>query len=94
MRLELFQDGRLIVSIEPVGNTVHGDFTFLPKRMVEGAKLDAESFDDLFFECLKDQRTNEKAYQQAENIHEQYFGTSKYSGYESFANAKSKRHKK
>lgn len=94
MRLELFQDGRLIVSVEPIGNVVSGDFTFLPKRIAKGCQLNAESFDDLFFECLKEVKTHESAYNKAEEIHEQYFGTSKYSCYESFASSKSQRLKK
>ena len=94
MKLELYQDGRLIVSVEPIGNVVSGDFTFLPKRIAKGCILNADSFDDLFFECLKEQRTHEKAYNKAEQIHEQYFGTSKYSNYESFASSKSQRMKK
>ena len=94
MRLDLFQDGRLIASIEPIGNVGSEDFAFLPKRLVAGAMLNAESFDNLFFECLKDKRTHEQAYTQAEQIHEQYFGSNRYSGYESFANAKSQRLKK
>lgn len=94
MKLELFQDGRLIVSVEPIGNVVSGDFTFLPKRMAEGLKLSAEGFDNLFFDCLKNERTHEKAYWKAEEVHEQYFGTQKYSGFESFKNSKSQRLKK
>lgn len=94
MKLELYQDGRLVVSVEPIGNVVSGDFTFLPKRLMKGCQLNAESFDDLFFECLKEQRTHEKAYNKAEEIHEQYFGTSKYSSYDSFASSKSQRLKK
>lgn len=83
-----------MVSVEPVGNVVSGDFTFLPKRIAKGCTLSAESFDDLFFECLKEQRTHEKAYHKAEEIHEHYFGTSKYSSYDSFASSKSQRLKK
>ena len=94
MKLELFQDGRLVVSVEPIGNVVSGDFTFLPKRLVVGAVLNAESFDNLFFECLKDQKTHEQAYVKAEEIHEQYFGQTKYKSYESYANSKSQRLKK
>jgi len=92
--LELYQDGRLIVSVEPIGNVVSGDFTFLPKKLMKGCQLNPQSFDDLFFECLKEQRTHEKAYNRAEEIHEQYFGAPKYSGYDSFKNAKSNRLKK
>lgn len=94
MKLELYQDGRLVVSVEPIGNVVSGDFTFLPKQIAKGCQLNAESFDDLFFECLKEQRTHEKAYYKAEEIHEQYFGTYKYSSYDSFASSKSQRLKK
>lgn len=94
MKLELYQDGRLVVSVEPVGNVVSGDFTFLPKKLVVNCQLNPESFDDLFFECLKQERTHEKAYMKAEEIHAQYFGACKYSGYDSFKNAKSNRHKK
>lgn len=91
MRLELFQDGRLIVSIEPVGNMVSGDFTVLPKSLATNCKLNPESFDDLFFECLKEKRTHEEAYNQAEEIHEQFFGARKYTGFETFRISKSNR---
>lgn len=91
MKLELYQDGRLIVSIEPVGNMVSGDFTFLPKSIASQCQLKAESFDDIFFQCLKEKKTHEAAYNQAEEIHEQFFGSNKYASYESFRSAKSTR---
>jgi len=94
LKLELFQHAKLVLSVEPVGNVVSGDFTFLPVRIAKGCTLKAESFDDLFFECLKSQKTHEKAYFKAEEIHEQYFGTTKYSSYESFQSSKSQRLKK
>ncbi len=90
----MYQDGRLVVSVEPIGNVVSGDFTFLPVRIAKGCTLKADSFDDLFFECLKQERTHEKAYNKAEEIHEQYFGTCKYKNYESFQSSKSQRLKK
>jgi len=94
VKLELYQNGKLIVSVEPIGNVVSGDFTFLPKRLAAGAVLSVESFDNLFFECLREEKIHTKAYEKAEEIHEQYFGTNRYSCYESFASSKSQRFKK
>lgn len=94
MMLELFQDGKLVVRIEPIGNVVSGDFTFLPQSLAKGCQLNAESFDDLFHNCLKVEKLHTKAYDKAEEIHEQWFGERKYSDYESFRVSKSQRLKK
>jgi hypothetical protein len=88
MRLELFQDGKLIVSIEPVGDVVTGDFTILPKSILTGGSLSAKTFSDLFYKCIKETSTYLEAYEKAEEIHEQYFDRRRYSCYESFSRAR------
>lgn len=88
MKLELYQDGRLVVSIEPVGDVVSGDFTILPKSILIGGSLSTETFSELFFKCVKESETYLEAYEKAEEIHEQYFNRRRYSCYESFSRAK------
>lgn len=88
MKLELFQDGKLVVSIEPVGNIASGDFTILPKSILNGAKLSSDSFEELFFEKVKSTNTYMEAYNQAEEIHEEYFGRRRWSCYENFSRSR------
>jgi hypothetical protein len=88
MKLELFQDGKLVVSIEPVGDVVSGDFTILPKSILTGGSLSSKTFEELFFKCIKETSTYIEAYEKAEGIHEQYFERRRYSCYESFSRAK------
>lgn len=94
MRLDLYQDGVLKMTIQSVGDVVGDDFAVLPKRLVKGCTLSPESFDNLFFECLKEVHTHVKAYEKAESIHQEYFGSTKYQDYNSFRNSKSQRLKK
>jgi hypothetical protein len=90
MKLELYQDGKLVVSIEPVGNVASGDFTILPKSILHGVKLSAESFEELFFKQVKQTKTYLEAYENTEKIHEEYFGRRRFSCYENFSRARKK----
>lgn len=90
MKLELFQDGKLVVSIEPVGNIASGDFTILPKSILTGVKLSPESFEDLFIKQINNTNSRMEAYHKAEEIHQEYFGVRRWSCYESFSRSRKK----
>jgi len=92
MKLELYRDGELYMSIESTSGDV--DFTILPKSIVLNSSLSPKSFDDLFLKCTKDMGTYVEAYNKAEQIHQDFFGVKKYSDYDSFRISKSNRIKR
>jgi hypothetical protein len=89
MKFELFRDGSLWMTIETMGGDV--DLAILPKSVIKGSSLSSESFEELFFKCMKETHSNVQAYEKAEEIHEEYFSTRRYSSYDSFRTQKNKR---
>lgn len=87
MKYEIYEDGFLKWTIE----ASPGDITILPKSLTKGCSLSADSFDEIFYSCLTGSRTNGEAYEKAEQLHVEYFEKRKYSGYDSFLSARSKR---
>lgn len=85
MKLELFRDGKLYMTIEAVGNG--NDFEVIPKRFIKDSSLSADSFQELFYDCMKETKTHVEAYEKAEEIHEHYFSKRRYSSYHSFKNS-------
>lgn len=86
MKLELFRDGNLYMSIEAVGDDV--EFAILPKSIVNESELSPKSFKELYFKCIRESNTTYvDAYEKAEQIHEQYFSKRKYSSWDSFRNS-------
>lgn len=56
--------------------------------------LDLEGFNEKFEEELRNHRTQEEAYEHTEQLHEQFFGRRKYSGYDSFRKVRERKLKK
>ena len=92
MRLELFRDGELYMSIESTDGEL--DFAILPKQVAKNSSLSSRSFEELYFDCFKHTESKTQAYQMAEKIHSEYFGSAKYSDYDSFRKVKSHRLKR
>lgn len=84
MKLELFRDGQLYLTIEAIGPGMGDDFEIIPKRLVKDSSLSAQSFKELFYSCMKESKTYVEAYEKAEEIHEKYFDKRRYSSYNSF----------
>ncbi|HZI23804.1 MAG TPA: hypothetical protein VFD46_01940 [Chryseolinea sp.] len=89
MKFELFRDGKLYMTIETIGGET--DLTILPKSVIKNSALSPQSFEDLFFKCMNEAETNVEAYEKAEQIHEQFFDTRRYSSYDSFRTQKNKK---
>jgi len=83
MKLELFKDGQLYMTIEAVGD-IGDDFEIIPKRLMKDSSLSDKTFKELYYKFAKDASSYPEAYEQAEQVHEKYFEKRRYSGYESF----------
>jgi hypothetical protein len=91
MKREIYQDGQLKYTLQSTDGTC--DIVTMPKVLVKNCSMTADGFEELFFCFLKGNVTHTKAYEQAEEVHEQYFGKTRYSDYNSFRNAKDQRRK-
>lgn len=91
MKIELYRDGKLWMSVQSVGIGSEDDIAVLPKRLIKGSSLSHESFENLFFSFMKDCDTNVEAYERTESKHEEFFETRKYSSYDSFRKVQSTR---
>lgn len=89
MKIELFRDGHLYMTIDYVGTT--GELVVLPKSLVKDSSMSHESFENLFHECARESKTYTEAYEKAESIHEQYFEKRRYASFESFSTVKNRR---
>lgn len=83
MKLEIFKDGKLYMTIEAVGGETE-DFVAIPKKLVRHSMLSPQSFEDLFMKYVKTSPTYVEAYEKAEEVHEQYFDCRRYANYNSF----------
>lgn len=70
------------------------DIVVMPKFLAENVTMTTRGFDELFFHFLEPTMTHTDAYEKAEQVHEQYFHTRKYSSYESFKAVQYRGHKK
>jgi hypothetical protein len=90
MKIELFRGGKLYMTIEATGDMASDDLVILPKSITEGSCLSKQSFEELFYRCVKESHTYREAYEKAEEIHEHYFGRRRYTG-DSFLNLKNRK---
>jgi hypothetical protein len=90
MKLELYRNGELYMVIEAVGQDI-GDFTIIPKSIIQGSSLSHSSFEELFFKCTRETKTYVEAYEKAEQIHEEYFDKRRYASYDSFRTVTNKK---
>lgn len=91
MKIELFREGELYLTIDYVGLGSSDDLVVLPKSLVKDSFMSKQGFEELFYECLKNTKKNIDAYEKAEEIHEQYFEKRRYSSYESFSEVKNRK---
>jgi hypothetical protein len=94
MTVELYENGKLKWTMEPVGNVSQSDFVVMPKTLIAGACMSADAFDRIFWANVSHCDTNRDAYEKAEQLHQQYFERRKYSDYETYKSSKSKRMRK
>lgn len=94
MKIEVFNNGKLLYSISGTDDFDPSDIVVVSKKMIEGATMSAQSFDELFFTKMRESRTQIEAYEKAESQHFSTFGHHKYSDYDSFKVSKSNRLKK
>jgi hypothetical protein len=94
MTVQLFEDGKLKWTMEPVGDVSQSDFVILPKTLMVGGCMSADAFDRIFWANVTMSNTNRDAYEKAEQLHQQYFERRKYSDYETYKSSKSQRMKK
>jgi hypothetical protein len=92
--IELFDNGKLKWTMEPVGNVSQSDFVVMPKTLIAGGSMSADAFDRIFWSNVPQSTTNRDAYEKAELLHQQYFERRKYSDYETYKSCKSKRMRK
>ncbi len=92
--IELFDNGKLKWTMEPVGDVSQSDFVILPKTLVKGICMSADAFDRIFWSNVPNCETNRDAYEKAEQLHQKYFDRRKYSDYEVYKSSKSHRMKK
>jgi len=94
MKIDVMSNGKVLYSITGTDNFDPSDIVMVSKNLIEGATMNAQKFDDLFFTQLKHSSTHNEAYSKAEQIHNDTFGHTKYSNYECFKASKSNRFKK
>jgi hypothetical protein len=92
MKQEIYQDGKLKMTLVATDGAC--DIVVMPKVLVKNCSMSAAGFDELFFTFLKGNTTHTQAYEQAEHVHEHYFGKTKYKDFDSFKCSKSYRHNK
>lgn len=93
MKHEIYQDGKLKMTLVPTDGKAC-DIIVMPKVLVKECTMSAKGFDELFFHFLEPNVTHTAAYERAEQVHENYFGKTKYSSYESFKAVQYRSHKK
>jgi len=70
------------------------DIVTISKDLLKNASMSAESFDELVMSFRKEDISLTDAYFKAEEVHEHYFGKSRYSDHGSYKASYSYRHKK
>ena len=91
VKIELYRDGQKWMTVSSVGFGSEDDIMILPKRLIKGSSLSAESFENIFFSFAKDCNSYQEAYERTESIHEEWFETRKYSSYDSFRKTKDRK---
>lgn len=91
MKLELYRDGQLYMTIEHIGQEGENEFEVIPKRLVKDSQLSAKTFEELYFKFVPDSKSYPEAYEKAEGIHEKYFEKRRYSSYDSFRKMKDRK---
>jgi hypothetical protein len=94
MKLDIYQNGRLLYSIESTDSLSPTDIAVVSKNVLQKSSISAEGFDDLFFDSLKESRSHKEAYFKAEEKHFNIFGTKRYTDFDSYRISKSNRLKK
>lgn len=94
MSIQLYENGNLKWTMEPVGDVSQSDFVVLPKDLVAGSCMSAEAFDRIFWANVTMSESNRVAYEKAEQMHQQFFSRRKYSDYETYKSSKSQRMKR
>jgi hypothetical protein len=93
MKQEIYQDGKLKLTLTSTDGS-RCDIVTMPKVLLKECSLTAEGFEGLFFTFLKGNISHTQAYEQAENVHYEYFEKRKYKDYEVFKSVKSRRFNK
>jgi len=70
------------------------DIVTISKELLKNASMSADGFDDLVMSFRKENVSLTQAYFKAEEVHEHYFGKSRYSDHNSYKASCSYRHKK
>lgn len=70
------------------------DIVTISKDLLKNASMSAESFDDLVMTFRKQNVTYSEAYYKAEEVHQEYFGKTRYSDHLSYKASYSYRHNK
>ena len=70
------------------------DIVTISKDLLKNASMSADSFDDLVMTFRKENVTYSEAYYKAEEVHEHYFGRTRYSDHGSYKARVSFKHNK
>ncbi len=66
------------------GTVTQKDFV----SIVTSAKVSTHKFIEIYYDYFTETKDAKKAYEKAENLHEQIFGSRRYSSYETFKSCK------
>ena len=84
MKIDILKDGKLLYTITGTDDFDPDDIVMVSRKLIDGATMSRERFDDLFFEKMRLSRTQVEAYEKVEEVHFNLFGHNKYSSLDSY----------